>query len=82
MTKKASEFVKIAVFNDAVQAEILRGLLEAQNIRVLSTKEAIGTVYGFSVGAASEVELFVPGERAGEAQAIVKEYFAGAQPED
>lgn len=80
MTKK--EFVKIAVFNDAVQAEILRGLLEAQNIYVLSTKEAFGTVYGFSVGTASEVELFVPNERAEEAKAIVKEYFAGAQPEN
>jgi len=82
MAKKASEFVKIAIFNDAVQAEILRSLLEAQNIRVLSTKEAIGHVYGFSVGAASEIELFVPSEHAEGAQAVVKEYFPGAEAED
>lgn len=55
-------FVKIATLHDPAQAEILRGLLEAQGIQVLLTKEAVGQVYGTFVGRMGEIEIYVPKE--------------------
>jgi hypothetical protein len=77
-----SSLIKIAVFNDAAQAEVLRGLLEAQGIRVLLSKEAAGQVYGVFVGQMSEIELFVPAAQEQAARALVKEFFHGAEPDE
>lgn len=82
MSATGNEFVKVAVFNDAAQAEVLRGLLEAQGMQVLLSKEAAGQVYGVFVGQMSEIELFVPAAQEQAARALVKEFFHGAEPEE
>lgn len=76
------EWIKVAVMNDPVEAEILRGLLEAQGIKVLMSKEAVGQVWGLTVGSASEVEFFVPKDQAKLAKEILREYVTDLSEED
>jgi hypothetical protein len=76
------EYVKIAVLNDPVEAELLRGLLEAQEIKVVLSKEAVGQVWGLTVGSAAETDVYVPGSQEDAARAIVRQYFASANFEE
>lgn len=68
---------KIAVLNDPADAEILRGMLEAQGLTVVLSKEAASSVYGVTMGGFGEIEVFVPGKQAAEAEKIVTEFFGG-----
>ncbi|MEX1071493.1 MAG: DUF2007 domain-containing protein [Anaerolineales bacterium] len=70
----ANEWTKVTVLNDAVEAEIVRGLLEANGIQVFLSKEAVGQVYGLSVGSASEVEVFVPKDQVADAKKLLDDY--------
>lgn len=79
---KGKELVKVAVLNDTVEAEMLRGLLEAQQIPVFLSKEAVGQVWGLTIGAASEVEAFVSADQAEAARQVVQEFFSGASVEE
>jgi hypothetical protein len=67
--------VKIATLYDPAEAEVLRGLLEAQGIRVLLTKEAAAQVYGTFVGSMSEIEIYVPNEHEAAARQLLDEFF-------
>lgn len=71
----AHQLSRIAVLNDPIQAEVMRGLLEAQGIKVMLSKEAASTVYGLTAGAFSEVEVFVPESQAEEAKRIINESY-------
>lgn len=75
---------KIVTLNDPAQAEILRGLLEAQGIRVMLSKEGASTAYGLTAGTFGEVEVFVPAAQAAEAERIFAENFGplDAEPEE
>jgi len=42
------------------QAELLRGLLEAQEIPVVLSQEGVGRVYALTVGTLGRVEILVP----------------------
>ena len=44
----------------ALNAEILRGLLEAQGIPVSLSQEGAGKVYGLTIGEFGRVEILVP----------------------
>ncbi len=66
-------FVKLLTLHDPAQAEVLRGLLEAQGIRVLLTKEAAAQVYGTFVGSMSEIDLYVSATDEAAARAVVDE---------
>jgi hypothetical protein len=61
------------------QAEILRGLLEAQGIFVVLSQEAVGSVMPVDVGAFGQVEILVPFEQAARAREILDE-LAGQPP--
>jgi hypothetical protein len=61
-----------------LQAELLRGLLEAQEIPVLLSQEGAGKAFGFTVGPLGEVEILVPEKYLAEAQAILKQYEDGS----
>jgi hypothetical protein len=74
------KLTKIAVLNDPAEAEVLRGLLEAQGIPVMLSKEAASTVYGLTAGAFAEIEIFVPADQATDAERIFRETF-GAEAE-
>jgi len=60
-----------------LQAEVLRGLLEAQGIPVNLSQEGVGRAYGFGVGPLSEVEILVPDNFAEAAQEVIDRYQAG-----
>ena len=59
------------------QAEVLRGLLEAQGISVHLSQEGIARAYGFGVGPLSEVEILVPKDQIHAANNIIERYKAG-----
>jgi hypothetical protein len=55
-------------------AEILRGLLEAQDIPVVLSQEGIAHVYGLTVGTLGRVQILVPTHDLERAQQILEEY--------
>jgi hypothetical protein len=65
-----------------LQAEILRGLLEAQGIPVELSQESAARIYGLGVGPMAEVEIIVPEEKLETAQAIFADYKSGKFEDD
>jgi hypothetical protein len=78
----AKELVKLIVLNDPVQAELLRGLLEAQGINVMLTKEGAAMSFGLTVGAFSEIEIFVPHSQYDMAKPILDEFLHPSESEE
>jgi hypothetical protein len=60
-----------------LQAEVMRGLLEAQGIPVYLSQEGVGRAYGFGVGPLSEVEIMVPENFAKAALKVIERYQTG-----
>jgi hypothetical protein len=60
-----------------LQAEILRGLLEAQGIQVVLNQEGAGRVYGLNVGTLGQVQILVPSHAAADARQILEDYYTG-----
>jgi hypothetical protein len=75
----AEQFKKIAVVNDPSEAEVLRGMLEANGISVLVTKEAASSVYGLTAGIFAEIEVFVPASKVTAAEKIAAEFLGDLQ---
>ncbi len=60
------------------QAEILRGLLEAQGIKVLLSQEGVAHfAYSLTVGPLSTVQILVPSSQVEEALAILEDFRQG-----
>jgi hypothetical protein len=76
----SDDLKRLIVLNNPTEAELLRGLLEAQGIQVMLSKEAAATVYGLTAGAFAEVEVFVSQAQAAQAQEILDEYFRSNEP--
>jgi hypothetical protein len=74
----------IAHVSGEIQAEILRGLLEAQGIPVTLNQEGAGRAYGISMGPMGEVQLMVPSRYSQHARQVLADYEAGLfeTPED
>ena len=75
MTEQHWEVVD--VISGDIQAELLRGLLEAQGIPVMLSKEGAGHAFGLQVGPLSEIEILVASPRKEEARQILDKYYAG-----
>ena len=73
-----SKWTSIIKVQGDLQAELIRGLLEAQEITVLLSREGAGRAFGFTVGPLGEVEIMVPEEFAQEAKSIIEMYEGGA----
>lgn len=69
-----SEWEVVYETDGQLQAELLRGLLEAQEIPVVLSQEGIGRVYGLTVGPLATVQILVPGSKAERARSILREY--------
>ena len=67
VTKVSGEFI----------GELLRGLLEAQNITVQLFNKGAGRAFGFSVGPLSEIEILVPKNQEDDAIRIIEQYESG-----
>jgi hypothetical protein len=76
-----NDLEKLIVLNNPTEAELLRGLLEAQDIKVMLSKEAASTVYGLTAGAFSEIEVFVTKSQVVQARQILEEYFPASESE-
>lgn len=64
-----------------LQAQILRGLLEAQGISVvLLSQEGVGDAYALTVGPLGLVPILVPHGDLERAHEILDAYFAGEDP--
>mgnify|MGYP006266657753 CR=1 FL=1 len=64
-----------------LQAQIVKGRLEAEGFPVLLRYEGAGLVYGVTVDGLGEAKVMVPEEMAPEAQIIVADQEYG-EPED
>jgi hypothetical protein len=76
------EIVVVASTSGMIEAEILRGLLEAKGITVLLLQESAGKAIGLSVGPLGQVNLMVPADQAAEATKILDDYHAGRLIDD
>ncbi len=70
-------WIVIEEMSGMLQAEILRGLLEAQGISVVLSQEGAGRAMGLTVGALGTVQILVPQGELARAQSILDEYYAG-----
>ncbi|RMF41415.1 MAG: DUF2007 domain-containing protein [Anaerolineae bacterium] len=61
----------------ALEAEILRGLLEANDIPVVLSQEGAASAIGLGIGPLAEVEIFVPQEQHAAAQELLNAYRRG-----
>lgn len=71
------EIVVVETTSGLIEAEILRGLLEANGINVWLSHESAGKVIGLSVGPLGQVDLMVPADQTEEAKKILDDYHAG-----
>lgn len=65
-----------------IEADIVKGMLEAAGIPVELSQESAGTVYGLTVGAMGLVEILVPEQRADEAKALIEAMRRGELEEE
>jgi Putative prokaryotic signal transducing protein len=68
---------EVDVVNGEIQAELIRGLLEAQGLTVLLSQEGAGRALGLSVGLMGETQVLVPSSQKEAALQILKEYYSG-----
>lgn len=59
------------------QAEILRGLLEAQGMMVWLNQQGAAHAYAVSVGTLGMVEILVPSNLAEKARQVLEAYYRG-----
>jgi hypothetical protein len=76
------DIVKVGSVSGKIEAEIIRGMLEANGISVLLVHEAAATIYGLGVGPLAMVDLMVPADQAKQATEILESYRAGIAGED
>lgn len=69
------QLTRIVILNDPAEAEVLRGLLEANGIQVLLSKEGASTAYGITAGSFGEIEVLVPQSQAKKAEEIFAQNF-------
>lgn len=76
------DLVKVTTAAGKVEAEILRSLLEANDINVYLSYESAGTAYGLGVGPLAEVDIMVKPEQQADAEALLDDYYKGRLDED
>ncbi len=60
-----------------IQAEMLRGLLEAQGYKVWLSQEGAGRAYGLTLSTLGAVQILVPSDSATGARKVLDDYYAG-----
>lgn len=61
-----------------LEAELIKGMLEAQEIPVLLSREGAGRAFGITVGPMGEVEILVPKALEEDAKRILSQYKSGS----
>jgi hypothetical protein len=70
-------WVSVITIQGELQAEIMRGLLEAQGVPVQLSGEGVARVYGLTAGPLAEVDILVPEIKLSDAQEVIRAYNAG-----
>jgi hypothetical protein len=70
-------WVVVETVTGSLQAELLRGLLEAQGIEVILSQEGAGRALGLEVGLMGEVNILVPVKGVQQAREVIENYYAG-----
>jgi hypothetical protein len=63
--------------NGNLEAEILRGLLQAQGIEVRISQEGAGKALGLGVGRLGRVQILTPAYDSENAREVLEKYYAG-----
>lgn len=71
------ELIRLESSSGMVEAEILRGMLEAYGIQVQLVREAAGPAIGLTFGPLARVDLMVYEDQEAEARQILDDYRAG-----
>lgn len=78
----SDELIIIASTAGKVEAEIIRSLLEANDIQVQLSYESAGTAIGLGVGPLAEVDILVRSDQQSQAETLLDDYYAGRLEED
>jgi hypothetical protein len=76
-TSSKQDWVVVGEVSGALQANLIRGLLEAQDIAVLLSQEGAGRAYGINVGELGRVQILVPLLDEERAEEILAAYYQG-----
>ncbi len=71
------EWILVDRVQGQIQAELLRGLLEAQGIRVWLNQQGASHAYAVAVGTLGMVEILVPTNDAEQAKQVLEAYYRG-----
>ena len=71
------EWVLVVKVQGQLQAEIIKGLLEAQGIMVWLNAQGAARAYAVAVGTLGAVELLVPSSEAEHARQVLEAYYRG-----
>jgi uncharacterized protein YbjT (DUF2867 family) len=71
------EWILVETVQGQLQAEILKGLLEAQGITVWLNQEGAARAYAVAVGTLGMVELLVPTSMVDKARQVLEAYNRG-----
>lgn len=59
------------------QAEILRGMLEAQEISTVLSQEGAGSAIGLTIGTLGTVQILIPSDDLERAQELLDVFYSG-----
>jgi hypothetical protein len=72
-----SDIAVVATVSNQLEAEIIKGLLEANGIETWLSSESAGTAIGLGIGPMSEVEVLVSSEHEREARSLLEDLHSG-----
>lgn len=71
--ERPHELVSVGTALGLVQAEIIKGLLNANEVEVWLSNDSAGVAIGFGIGPMAEVEIMVRAEQAEQARMLLKD---------
>ncbi|MDX1435742.1 MAG: DUF2007 domain-containing protein [Anaerolineales bacterium] len=77
MTDTSQEWKVVDQVAGSTQAQILKGLLEANGIQVVLSEEGAGRAFGLAAGPMAEVDVLVPASSYDQAKELLKDYYSG-----
>ena len=72
-----NDLVVVDIVAGDLQAQLLRGLLEAQGIAVMLSEESAAITYGLQLAGFANVQLIVRSDQAEQARQLLDEYYTG-----
>jgi hypothetical protein len=75
MAERSWEVAQKAI--DIIQAQVLKGFLEAQGIEVYISQEGYEAAIGITGNPLADIEILVPNDQIEEAKKILADYHAG-----